>query len=259
MPRRGGVNERKPGWAKRSNPRRTRGCRNGGKHSRSFRQCRPSRGGKRRGSSAVASSKPGSNRRGSLQPPAGRGGDNECSGAFEEGSSRSREPFARGGPTRRHAPRIVQGRPWAARGARGGKPPRQQRGGSLGAVGYPVASRSFGRRRRERLRKRAGLASRDRESGSGAGEDRTLVGRARASFKCVAEVDGRCPDPEKRERGSFLTKFRARVTGDLALPFSRGVTAPSSRGAAPKATARERASRTGSRWQSREIGKRRSP
>jgi len=63
MPQRGGVNERKPGWAKGSNPRRTRGCRNGGKHSRSFRQCRPSRGDKRRGPLAVVSVC-----RGSLQP-----------------------------------------------------------------------------------------------------------------------------------------------------------------------------------------------
>lgn len=184
----------------------------------------------------------GSNRRGSLQPPAGRDGDNGCSGAFEEGRSRSREPFARGGPTRRHASRIVQGRPWAERGARGGKLPRQRCGGSLGVVGYPVTSRSFGRRRRERPRKGTGLASRGRESDSGAGEDRTLVGRARASFKCVAEVDGRCPDPEKRERGYFLTKLRARVTGDLALPLSRGAFLPQGK-IAPKAAARERASR----------------
>lgn len=99
----------------------------------------------------------GSNRRGSLQPPAGRGGDNECSGAFEEGSSRSREPFARGGPTRRHASRIARGRPWAKRGAREGKPSRQRRGGSLGAVGYPVASRSFGRKGKRRTRKGADL------------------------------------------------------------------------------------------------------
>lgn len=120
MPHRGGVNERKPGWAKGSNPDRTRGCRNGGKHSRSFWQRRPSRGDERRGSRAVDSVG-----RGSLQPPTRFDGDNECSSAFEEGSSRSREPFARGVSTRRHAQRIVQRRRWAKRGAREGQLSRQ--------------------------------------------------------------------------------------------------------------------------------------
>jgi hypothetical protein len=81
----------------------------------------------------------------------------------------------------------------------------------------------------------------------------------RVVLKCVAEVDGRCPDPEKRSHGSFLTKYRACVAGGLACLKSRGVTCSSKQGAAPKAAAREEASSTGSRWQSREIGKRRSP
>lgn len=59
------------------------------------------------------------------------------------------------------------------RGARGRKL-SSKRDGSLGAVGYPVASRSFGRRQRE-TSERGRLASRDRESGSGAGEDRGLA------------------------------------------------------------------------------------
>lgn len=43
-------------------------------------------------------------------------------------------------------------------------------------------------------------------------------------LKCVAEVDGRCPDPKKRTHGSFLTKYRACVAGGLAWLFSRGAT-----------------------------------
>lgn len=44
----------------------------------------------------------------------------------------------------------------------------------------------------------------------------------RVVLKCVAEVDGRCPDPKKRSHGSFLTKYRACVAGGLACLISRG-------------------------------------
>lgn len=146
----------------------------------------------------------------------------------------SARALSRRGAHARVSPSLGVSRPVATRfafsesdlgrgqGARGRKL-SSKRGGSLGVVGYPVASRSFGRKQRE-IPERERLASRDRESGLGAGEDRTLVVVPARRLKCVAEVDGRCPDPEKRAHGSFLTKYRACVAGGLALLISRGAT-----------------------------------
>lgn len=91
-------------------------------------------------------------------------------------------------------------------------------------VGYPVTSRSFGRKI-ETLPERGGLASRDRESGSGAGEDRRLaVVPARRSSVLQKSV-GDALTQRSTLHGSFLTKFRARVAGGLAWLLSRGATA----------------------------------
>lgn len=99
-----------------------------------------------------------------------RGGDNECTGAHEEGSSREkREALHSGwlGPSPRSS--IAEGRPSAKRDAREGKLSRE------GAVARSVRSgtRSFLEALGASTKR---LASRCPERGDGAGEDRKLAG-----------------------------------------------------------------------------------
>lgn len=173
-------------------------------HSRSFWQCRSSRGGKRRGSSAVA---------------LGKWRESPTLARNATATTGARALSRRKAHAKNVSPSLGVARPVATQLTRRGATlceARGARGETLPSNATARSDRSGTRSFLEALG--AGtmrLASRYAERCGGAGEDRMPVVVSARRLKCVAEIGRRCPDPEKLEPGTFLTKTRARVNGGL--------------------------------------------